>query len=73
MSARLVSRTTRMVRAVLALLLTGCLLPAPGEAASRYKPGDTLSEQSFRTLDGKTLNLADFRGKMLILTFLTEG
>jgi cytochrome c biogenesis protein CcmG/thiol:disulfide interchange protein DsbE len=51
---------------VLAVLVVG-LLSAAAQAKSFFKPGDPAPNFSLETLDGQTISLAQYKGKVVVL------
>ena len=57
---------TRLNRIVLAALALG-LLAAAAQAKSFFKPGEPAPNFSLETLDGQTISLAQYKGKVVVL------
>nr|MBI3614205.1 TlpA family protein disulfide reductase [Nitrospirota bacterium] len=53
-------------RALLAVLAVG-MLAAAAQAKSFFKPGDPAPDFSLETLDGRTISLAQYKGKVVVL------
>jgi len=57
---------THLNRIVLAVLAVG-MLAAAAQAKSLFKPGEPAPNFSLETLDGQTISLAQYKGKVVVL------
>ncbi len=71
MAAHLRPAITRVfrIRALLPLMAVALLVAACGSSASQARTGQPAPAISATTIDGKPVDLADYRGKPLILNF----
>lgn len=55
------------------VFLIACVMSRPGPARAAGQVGDPAEDFALRTLQGDTVSLADFSGKVVVLTFFSVG
>lgn len=60
----------RIVRSALTLLTAGLILGGcSGKKSADKNPAQIIADASFKTLDGQTVSLSDFKGKVVVVDF----